>query len=167
MLDAIPYWLHLLAAAAWIGPQLMMFLVIAPGLGGLDQPARLRLMRTITLRFGWLGGGALAVLVVTGLGNIDRYAPADMFDLRYGYILAVKLVLVAVVILLTLAHSLVAGPRLLRLQEAALNATQERAKDLTKARRLSIVLSALTLLSSLAVLFCAALLRGPFAFQGA
>jgi ABC-type Fe3+ transport system permease subunit len=90
-----------------------------------------------------------------------------MFGLRYGYILAVKLVLVALVILLTLAHSLVAGPRLLRLQEADLNATESQPADLAKARRTSVVLSALTLLLSLAVLFCAALLRGPFAFQDA
>jgi putative copper export protein len=166
MLQSLPYWLHLLAAATWVGSQVMMFAVIVPGLRRLDAGPRWRLMSVVTVRFGWLGGFSLAVLVATGIDNINRYSPADMFDFRYGYILAVKVALVAAVVLLTLAHSLVVGPRLLRAQEAAL-ASASAVPAESRLRRQSVMLSSATFLLSLAVLFCAALLRGPFAYHAA
>jgi uncharacterized membrane protein len=164
MLDAVPYWLHLLGAAAWVGPQLMMFLVVVPGLGALDPESRVRLLARVTVRFGWLGAAALALLVLTGIDNIDRLAPGSMFEYRYGYILAVKVALAGVIVLLMAAHSLRAGPALLRLQEAALVDGGDEAA-LSRARRRSVMLSSLTLLLSLAVLFCAALLRSRWAFE--
>lgn len=163
MLDALPYWLHLLAAAAWIGPQLMMFIAVVPALRVLDASARYRVLVALTPRFGWLGSLALLVLILTGIDNIDSYAPNAMFDLRYGYILTTKLVLVAVVAVLSIFHTGLVGPRLLRLQEQALQGGEGEAAELVRLRRQSIVLSVLTLLLSLAVLFCAALLRGVFA----
>jgi putative copper export protein len=166
MLDAVPYWLHLIGAAAWVGPQLMMFLVVAPGLGALDAESRVRLLARVTVRFGWLGAGALALLVFTGIDNIDRLAPGRMFDYRYGYILVVKIALAGVIVLLMAAHSLRAGPALLRLQEAALGGGVDEGA-LSKARRRSVMLSSMTLLLSLGVLFCAALLRSRWAFGAA
>jgi uncharacterized membrane protein len=163
MLDAVPYWLHLLGAAAWVGPQLMMFLVVVPGLSALDQVSRVRLLARITGPFGWLGASALALLVLTGIDNIDRYAPGSAFDYRYGYVLAVKISLVALIVLLTAAHSLRVGPGLLRLQEASLTGAVDT-EALARARMRSVMLSAVTLLLSLAVLFCAALLRSRWAF---
>jgi putative copper resistance protein D len=166
MLQSLPYWLHLLAAAVWVGSQAMMFAVIVPGLRQIEAGPRWRLMSAVTVRFGWLGGVALAVLVVTGIDNINRYSPAAMFDFRYGYILAVKVALVAVVVLLTFVHSLMVGPRLLRAQEAGLSAGAAPPEE-ARLRRQSMVLSSTTFVLSLAVLFCAALLRGPFAYHAA
>ncbi|HXH21330.1 MAG TPA: DUF4149 domain-containing protein [Dehalococcoidia bacterium] len=163
MLEALPYWLHLIAAAAWVGPQLMMFLVVVPGLGALDTGTRARFLARISVRFGWLGAASLALLLLTGIDNIDRYAPGRMFEFRYGYILAVKLALFGIVTVLTALHSLVVGPRLLRLQELAAH-SPDSAPGLPRARRASALLSALTLVLSLAVLFCAALLRSRWAF---
>jgi uncharacterized membrane protein len=140
----------------------MMFMVVVPGLRYLDDSSRVRLMRIVTPRFGALGGVALAVLVLTGLDNINRYAPDDMYTYRYGYILATKVIVAAAVIAMTVVHSLVIGPRLLREQEAALTGTA--GPGLARLRRLSIVLSSLTLLLSLVILLCAALLRGSWAY---
>ena len=165
VLPALPYWLHLLAAAAWLGPQLMMFLVIVPSLRTLDAPVRVRLLDRLTLRLGWLGAFSLLMLVITGVDNIDRYSPPSMFEFRYGYILTLKVTLAAVVIVLTSLHSAVVGPRLLRLQEAALESGDAESRQLSAARRLSIAISSLTLLLSLVILLCAALLRGAYGHQ--
>jgi hypothetical protein len=106
------------------------------------------------------------ILVLTGLDNIDRYAPGNIFDIRYGYILSLKLLLAGAVIALALVHSLVVGPRLLRLQRWALEGRPE-ATELSGARRLSVIMSAVTLALSLVIVYCAALLRGPYAFESA
>ena len=165
MVDAWPPWLHILAATAWVGPQLMMFLVVMPSLRSMeDAAARYRFMQVLTPRFGWLGFGALALLVITGIENIRRYAPDDMFDLRYGYILTAKLATVAAMALITAVHSFYIGPAQMRLQAEALSRPDSpRQGELMSLRRRSMLLSSVTLLLSLGVLFGASLLRTAFA----
>jgi len=167
MADAIPLWLHVLAATAWVGPQLMMFFVVMPSLRSLeDAAARYRFLQVLTPRFGWLGFGALAILVLTGVDNIRRFAPDDMFDLRYGYILTVKVAMVAALALITAVHSFYVGPAQMRLQAEALSRPGPSGPaELSALRRRSMLLSSVTLLLSLAVLLAAALLRTVFAHQ--
>jgi len=167
MVDAWPPWLHILAATAWVGPQLMMFLVVMPSLRSMeDAAARYRFLQVMTPRFGWLGLGALALLVITGIENIRRYSPDDMFDLRYGYILTAKLATVAALALITVVHSFYIGPAQMRLQAALLSGPDApRQAELMSLRRRSMLLSSVTLLLSLGVLFGASLLRTVFAHQ--
>lgn len=167
MLGAIPLWLHILGATIWVGSQVMMFVVVTPSLRAAGDPgARYRVLRSVTRRFGYLGTASLVLLILTGIDNIDRYAPADMFDLRYGYILAVKLALLGVVLVLTVVHTRVIGPQLLAAQES--QRTGDAAAAAIRSLRLrSIAVSSLTLLLSLIILFCAALLRTSFALQAA
>lgn len=167
MLGAIPLWLHILGATVWIGSQVMMFAVVVPSLRAAEDGwSRYQVLQAVTVRFGYLGFGALILLVITGIENIFRYAPSDMFEFRYGYILAAKLSIVAVVIALTAVHTLVIGPRLLAQQARDLTggATGESPPRGTLRRR-SIVISATTLVLSLAIVFCAVLLRTSFAFR--
>jgi putative copper export protein len=155
---------HLIAATIWVGSQVMMFAVVIPSLRLVeDAGTHSRLLRGVTRRFGYLGLAALVFLALTGVDNIDRYAPAPMFDFRYGTILATKLILYVLVILLTAAHALVIGPRLL----AAQGSTNEAAARVRSLRRQSILVSSLTLVFSIAILFCAALLRSPYALGSA
>jgi hypothetical protein len=84
-----------------------------------------------------------------------------MFDYRYGYILATKLTMFGLVVALTGVHTLVVGPRLLRLQSEPAASTSP---ELCSLRKWSILISVLTLLLSIAILYCAALLRSAFAF---
>lgn len=159
LLGSVPLWLHLVAATFWVGSQAMMFLVAVPALRVLGPAQRAPVLRRLAPRFAWLGFVSLAVLLLTGIENIARYAPASMFDLRYGYILTVKVALFALVALLTVLHSFVIGPRLLD--------EQERGGATARLRGLqaqSIVVSTLAFLLSLAALYCAALLRSRFAF---
>ncbi len=162
MTGSLPLWIHIVAATVWVGPQVMMFVVVVPSLRALDDPRdRTRLLAALTPRFGWLGLGALLVLVLTGIDNIRRYAPSDVFDIRYGYILVTKLVMVTIVILVTVYHSFVVGPSLLRLQSEAATDGAAGAR-LRSARLQSIVISSLTLVLSLLILLCATLLRSAF-----
>ncbi len=157
--QAIVFWIHLLAAATWVGSQIFMFAAVVPALRTLDEAARYRAVVVLNRRFAWLGWGALAILVLTGIDNvIQRQKDLDIvfdYDFRYAWIFVVKLVLVAVVVALTAIHAYVVGPRLLALQEGARAGSEE----LSRMRRQSIQLSVVNLLAGVAILFLVALLQ--------
>jgi len=163
--ESIVFWIHLLAAATWVGSQVFMFVAVVPALRTLDDAARRGAVLVLNRRFAWLGWGALAILVLTGIDNvIQRQDDTDLvfdYDFRYAWIFAVKLVLVAVVIALTAIHTNVVGPRLLALQERG-----QASAGLGRMRRLSIQLSVVNLLAGVAILFLVALLQnGEFSFE--
>jgi uncharacterized membrane protein len=161
--QSIVFWIHLLAAATWVGSQIFMFAAVVPALRALgDEAARRRAVLVLNRRFAWLGWGALAILVLTGIDNAIREDDVFDFDVRYGWIFVAKLALVAVVFALTAIHAYVVGPRLMALQEGG----QASAAELSRMRRLSIQLSAVNLLASVAILFLVALLQnGEFSFE--
>jgi uncharacterized membrane protein len=155
-------WIHIIAATIWVGPQVFLFAVAVPALRTVaDTQERARLMRMITTRFGYLGWGALAVLVVTGIGNIYEKDDRDfLFDQNWGVIFQVKMTLVILIIALTALHSFVIGPRMLRAQESVADEAQ-----IASMRRFSILISGVGLLLSLGVLFCAAAMNSDWALE--
>ncbi len=156
MAGAFPYWLHLLGATLWIGPQFMLALIVAPAVRSIpDEGLRGSVLRRVTSRFGMLSVAALAILILTGIDNIARLAPDGMFHLRFGWILVAKLVMVALAVLATVYHGAVVGPRLLRAIESGDTALVSRL------RRSSMAASMFNLVLALAILFAAALLGTP------
>ncbi|HEY8173712.1 MAG TPA: hypothetical protein VIH21_11555 [Dehalococcoidia bacterium] len=158
MFDAIVLWLHILAAVVFIGPQIFLAAVAMPALRTIsDARSRQEVTRSITRGFGVLGGVALAALLATGIWNYYDAKDAGFIDAddfpRYFFVLQVKLTLVTVVVILTILHGAVFGRRLQRLQES--NASEA---ELAQARRWSMLASISTLVVSIAILFCAALL---------
>ena len=166
MVEMLPLWVHVLAATVWVGSQVMMFAVVVPSIRALaDGRARYDILRSITRRFGYLGLGALLLLIASGIDNVTRHSPGDMFDIRYGYILATKLVMVGIVLLLTLLHTLAVGPAQLRLMQEELDQPGSVSAAQSRALRMrSVSISVLTLLLSLAIVFCAVLLRSGYAY---
>jgi uncharacterized membrane protein len=163
--ESIVFWIHLLAAAIWVGSQVFMFGAVMPALRTLDEGARRGALLVLNRRFARLGWGALAILVLTGIENVmrrqDETDRVFDFDFRYAWIFVVKLALVAAVIALTAIHTEVVGPRLLALQES-----RAGSEEVARARRLSIVLSVLNLLAAVAILFLVTLLQnGEFSFE--
>lgn len=167
MIDAITPWVHIVAVTVWIGPQFFMFLVTVPAVRVIEDPAvRLQVMRVIVTRFGWLAWAAMAVIVLTGVSNL--FQEANEFDYvwdteyRYFQIFSTKMVLVGLMVILTAVHTFVIGPKQLRLME-------EMRGDSTEAaglRRVSIIVSSLTLLISIAVVYAGALLANhAYSFQ--
>ncbi|MBI2913849.1 MAG: CopD family protein [Chloroflexi bacterium] len=160
MTDSITPWIHLVAVTVWLGPQFFMFLVTVPALRAIeDAETRVKVMRVIIYRFGWMAWAAMAVIVLTGISNLFQEAsePGSNIwdpDYRYFQIFSTKMVLVGLTVLLTAAHTFFVGPRQLRLAEEMRSDSPEA----TNLRRVSIVISSLALLASVAVVFAGALL---------
>ncbi len=160
MVDTIPFWVHILAVAVWVGPQFFMFIVTAPALRAIeDNETRLRVLRLVATRFGWLAWSAMVILVLTGISNVFDHEDESSisvlnFDYRYSWILFTKMALVAAVIALTALHSFVVGPWQMELAERADDGLREEAR----LRRAGIALSSINLVLSLAVVFAGALL---------
>ncbi|MCH6555661.1 MAG: DUF4149 domain-containing protein [Chloroflexi bacterium] len=167
MSEAITPWIHIVAVAVWLGPQFFMFLVTVPAVRVIEDPeVRLRVMKVIVTRFGWLAWAAMAVIVLSGVSNL--FQEADEFghiwdsEYRYFQIFSTKMVLVGLMVILTALHTFVIGPKQLRLLE-------EMRSDSTEAaglRRVSIIVSSLTLLISIATVYTGALLANhDYSFQ--
>jgi copper resistance protein D len=163
MYDAIILWIHILAAVAFIGPQLFLVAAVVPAMQTIeDVKVRARATRVMSMRFGILGGGALVVLLITGMLNyIHEKDSIDTFQ-RYFITLQIKLTMVALVVILTILHGAVFGRRLQQLNE-----TNADAAEIAKARRLSMFASIATMVLSIAILFCAALLGSEWSVSGA
>lgn len=167
MSEAITPWLHIVAVAVWLGPQFFMFLVTVPALRAIDDAeTRVKVMRIVTKRFGWLAWAALGVIVLSGISNLFQEA-SDFdhiwdADYRYFQVFSTKMLVVGVAVALTAVHSFIIGPRQLRLHEEARGDSPEA----LRLRRLSVGLSTLVLLASIAAVFLAALLANhEYSFQ--
>ena len=161
--EAVNPWIHILAATIWVGPQVFLFVAAVPALRTVeDTQVRARAMRVLTTRFGYLAWGALAVLVITGIGSLFEHdlSVGTLFERNYGIIFQVKLALVIVTVALTAVHSFIIGPRLLNMQESVADEV-----ELAPTRRLSIIISSTNLALALGILFCGALLSSTFALE--
>ncbi|MDP2949363.1 MAG: CopD family protein [Chloroflexota bacterium] len=175
MAEALRFWIHLVAATAWVGPQIFMFAAVTPALRTVEEPAaRYRAVLVLTKRFAIVAWVAMAVLVVSGILNVmEEQEEFDVFDfdLRYAWLLVTKLSLVALTILLTAWHSYVIGPRLMALLEAGQDGPEAPPQaDAPRAqaalRRQSVLVSTINLVVAVAILLLVALLQSEeFSFH--
>ncbi|WHZ27690.1 MAG: hypothetical protein OJF51_002487 [Nitrospira sp.] len=148
--------LHILAAVTWIGGMIFLSLVLAPLVRGRKAaPEFMALFRSAALRFRPIVWVAIAVLLATGpillsLRGIQVTSPTS-----WTGIVTVKLMLVALLLLLTLLHDLVFGPQVSRV--SAIPNSQRTAGDqvVFKTARW---LPRLSLLIGLAVMIAATML---------
>jgi uncharacterized membrane protein len=168
--DPLVLWIHLLAVSIWIGPQVFLFAAAIPAMRTIeDVHERTRLTRIIVTRFSYLAFGALAVILITGIINIyqvDGYSVSDLLkgdaEIRWTRIFWEKMSMVGVAVVLTLIHVLFVGPRQLDLADRA-DADPYEARNI---RRLSITISGIGLIASLAALFLGAELgHHEYSFQ--
>ena len=168
MTDAITPWVHVVAVTVWLGPQFFLFLAAIPAVRTIeDQEVRLRVIRVISRRFGWLALAALAVIVLSGMSNLFQVGADTGIDLwstdfRYFHLFSAKMAVLGLAVLLTTAHVFILGPRLLRLQEeASANST-----DVARLRAISVAVSGLGLLASIAVVYLGILVSDhAYSFQ--
>jgi uncharacterized membrane protein len=110
-------WLHVLAAAAWIGSMVFFSAVVVPLLRRPElrenAPVLLRLLGARYRVFGWI---ALATLIATGVLNLyfhgftwEVLSEASFWSQGFGRLLAWKLGLVVLVLVMTLLHEAVVG----------------------------------------------------------
>lgn len=165
-LYVLSVWLHIVAAAVWVGSMAFFALVVAPVIRASPREAVGPLVRLLGVRFRVLGWACLAVLVLTGISNlvirgfgVSELVSGAFWGTPFGRALAWKLVVVAGVIGSTLAHDLLFTARAIgRLGE------DPSAPDVVRRRKIASWLGRATLLLSLAVLLLAVtLVRGsPF-----
>ena len=112
--DVFVHWLHLMAAIIWVGSVLFTSLILQPVLRRFVQPdQRLALYREVGKRFSPLQWGAWSVLVGSGAYKLwGLRATPDVFHGPFGRVLAVKLILIAAMAAISLAHTYLWGPAL-------------------------------------------------------
>jgi len=112
-------WLHIVAACAWIGGMLFMSLVLVPALKRMgNRPLAVELIRESGRRFRLVGWTCLAVLVATGIENLNArgitwslvQTPA-FWQSAFGQVLAFKLVTELLILTISAAHDFRIGPR--------------------------------------------------------
>ena len=161
--EAVNPWIHILAATIWVGPQVFLFVAAVPAVRTIeDMQVRTRVMRVITKRFNSLAWGALTVLVITGIANLYEHDLEidQLFDVNFGVVFQVKMTLLIATVALTGLHSFVLGPRVLRMQESAVDAA-----EIAPVRRWSIIVSAVNMLIALGIVFCGALMSSSWALE--
>jgi uncharacterized membrane protein len=163
MFDAIILWLHLLGAVVFVGPQIFLAAIAMPAIRTVaDARTRQELTRTITRGFGMLGGGALVLLLLTGLWNFQVAQDDGKFDLtRFFWTFNIKFMLFIGVVVLVGLHAMVFGKRLQELQER-----DAPAIELEQARQASMMASMATLGLSLLILLLGALMASDSFLSG-
>ncbi len=160
-LPLLSIWLHILAAAVWIGGMAALGLLLVPLLRQerFEDVAR-PLLYASALRFRWIGWGALGVLVVTGLFQVraqgipwSAWLDLGFWTTAWGAALGWKLGLVIITLLVSAVHDFHYGPKAIRLMREA-----PESPEAERMRLWSSWLGRLTLLLSLTILWFAVLL---------
>lgn len=133
--------LHLLAAAVWVGGQVALFIAVPVIRQHTTDPGAI--LGTIGRRFGGLAGPALLVLLVTGMAQASHFRLWDAGEVQG------KLTILIVVFVLTAIHG-VLGVRIARASGAA--------GDLERLRRVSRGISVVNLALGIVAIYLAAAL---------
>ncbi|HEY3129639.1 MAG TPA: CopD family protein [Acidobacteriota bacterium] len=112
-------WLHLLASIIWIGGMMFFVLVLAPYTRRPEQrDIAISLVRWTGMRFRTIGWICIALLVPTGFFTLAfrgfgwrDLASESFWSGSFGQILAIKLSFVALILLFSVLHDFVIGPR--------------------------------------------------------
>jgi putative copper resistance protein D len=105
-------WLHVLAAVSWIGGSIFLSVVLVPVLK--HEPfasQKALLFRTTARRFRVVVWGAIATLLLTGPMLLHQRGISIMNPSGWPTILSIKLGFVAILLLVTVTHDLIIGPR--------------------------------------------------------
>jgi putative copper export protein len=149
-------WLHLVAAVAWIGGMLFLSLVLAPLVRSRKAvPEFMALFRTAALRFRLVVYGAIVVLLVSGPILLHARGLSLWDPTPWPSVLRVKLGMIVLLLILTVVHDLILGPRM---RAIGAKPQEERSRREQTVVRLSPWLPRLSLMLALAILFAAALL---------
>jgi uncharacterized membrane protein len=108
--------LHVLAAVSWIGGTIFLSVALVPVLK--HEPfasQKALLFRTTARRFRVVVWGAIAILMLTGPPLLHQRGIPIMNPSGWPMILSVKLGLVAILLLFTVTHDLIIGPRVGRI----------------------------------------------------
>jgi copper transport protein len=108
-------WVHLLAAAVWVGGIAQVAAAWVPLARRVPPDARREAMRTVLSRFGRVALPAFLLVAVSGLTSalIQLGEVSALWETGYGRVLAAKIALVGAIALASYGHAIRLRPRLL------------------------------------------------------
>ncbi|GKS60207.1 hypothetical protein YTPLAS18_37340 [Nitrospira sp.] len=150
---ALLTWVHLLASMSWIGGMMFLSLVVVPVL---KQPAvashRGLLFAPLARRFRMIAWISMAILLSTG-PLLAVFRGINLSDpLAWPVVLQLKLGLVLILMVLSVGHDLIVGPRVSQIARKPL---PERTMAEVRLVRWSPLLARSTLLLAVAVAYAA------------
>ncbi|MDH3395581.1 MAG: CopD family protein [Nitrosopumilus sp.] len=156
--QAIITWVHLIAAAIWVGGSLFIGIVFSPLLKTMTNSVeeRMQIMIRVGRRFNKVAVPSLIILMVTGLYNshVLLSKPDLLVATSYGTFLIIKIILVIILIIIYAIHV-----RVIRKDvEEKIMSNQMPEIEIQKLRKKIIILGEITVVLSIAILFFAALL---------
>ena len=149
-------WIHVLSAVVWIGGMAFISTAFVPGLNRWaplhrDPDDRSRLLALVTQRFKTVSWAAIALLLVTGLLNVIHRS--GEWTGQAARLLAVKLVLVALMVVLSGLHDFILGPRL-----SAVRRERSASRNANALQRAVPWLARINLILALAIVYLAVLI---------
>ncbi len=156
--QAILTWIHLVAAAIWVGGSLFIGIVFSPLLKTMTDSLeeRMQIMIRVGRRFNIIAVPSLIILMATGLysSRVLLGKPELLVSTSYGTFLIVKIILVIILIITYAIHV-----RIIRKDvEEKIMSKQMSESQIQKLRKKIIILGEVTVVLSLAILFFASLL---------
>jgi putative copper export protein len=156
--QAILTWIHLIAAAIWVGGSLFIGIVFSPLLKTMTDSLeeRMKIMIRVGKRFNKIAVPALIILMATGLYNshVLLSKPELLVSTSYGTFLIVKIILVIALVITYAVHV-----RVIRKDvEEKIMSNQKSEPQIQKLRKKIIILGEVTVVLSIAILFFASLL---------
>jgi uncharacterized membrane protein len=156
--QAILTWIHLVAAAIWVGGSLFIGIVFSPILKTMATSVeeRIQIMIRVGKRFNKIAVPSLIILMGTGLYNSHLLLskPDLLLATSYGTFLTIKIILVISLIITYAIHVRVIRKDI----EEQVMSKQMPLQQIQKLRKKIIILGEITVVLSIAILFFAALL---------
>ncbi|MBI5406610.1 MAG: DUF4149 domain-containing protein [Nitrospirae bacterium] len=140
-------WLHILAAAVWIGGMVFLSIILVPVSRRPEyHVVASSLIHGTGVRFRAVGWICLGALLLTGMFNLHYRGIgwAVLGGGAYGLILVMKLLLVLIIFLISALHDFLIGPRAMRLWQADPSSPESR-----RLRRLASMMGRANLLLAL------------------
>ena len=156
--QAIITWIHLVAAAIWVGGSLFIGIVFSPLLKTIStsMEERIQIMIKVGKRFNKIAVPSLIILMITGLYNSHLLLskPDLLMATSYCTFLTIKIILVIALVITYAIHV-----RVIRKDvEDQIMSKQMPIEQIQKLRKKIIILGEITVVLSIAILFFAALL---------
>lgn len=112
-------WLHILAAAVWIGGMAFLALILLPVMRRPEyRHLSTVLVQATGVRFRWIGWLCLGILIITGVFNVTYWGfgchdvwNGVLWQSPFGRVLAHKVLLVVLIVLFSIIHDFKIGPR--------------------------------------------------------
>ena len=156
--QAIITWIHLVAAAIWVGGSLFIGIVFSPLLKTMTSSIeeRMQIMIRVGRRFNKIAVPSLIILMITGLYTSHALIvkPDLLMGTSYGTFLIIKIILVIALIITYAVHVRVIRKDI----EEKIMSNQMPESEIQKLRKKIIILGEITVVLSVAILFFASLL---------